>query len=298
MLVTADGWQVIGETRDRLGESPLWHPREQALYWVDFYGPTVHRLDPETGVHRQWRIDAAPTIGSLCFTDDERLLLALENGVYLFDTADGQLTFVADPNMGRPGIGYNDAKVDRDGRYWVGTWEMSERAPRGILYRLDSDGRVTVGDSGFIVCNGPAFSPSGEILYFSDSAGRRLLAYDLDRATGALSEPRLLVQFGENDGMPDGLCVDGAGAIYCAHYGGGRVSRFSAAGERLEVLPLPVRNVTSCCLGGSRFDTLFVTTAEDAGENPFDGALFARNVAVTGLPEPLLSELRPDRAGE
>ena len=87
MMATASDWQVIGETRDRLGESPLWHPREQALYWIDFYGPTVHRLDPATGAYRHWTLDAAPTIGSLAFADDGRLLLALENGVYLFDTA-------------------------------------------------------------------------------------------------------------------------------------------------------------------------------------------------------------------
>jgi sugar lactone lactonase YvrE len=287
MMATADGWQAIGETRDRLGDSPLWHPRERVLYWVDFYGPIIHRLDPETGVHKQWTLDAAPTIGSLCFTDDGRLLLAMENGVYLFDTADERLILVADPNMARPGIGYNDAKVDRDGSYWVGTYDLKERAPRGIFYRLETGGRAIVGDSGFIVCNGPAFSPSGETLYFSDSAGRRLLAYDLDRRTGALSEPHLLVQFGETDGMPDGLCVDSAGSIYCAHYAGGRVTRFSPAGGTLEVLPLPVRNVTSCCLGGSAFDILFVTTAEDAGNNSFDGALFARKVATPGLPEPL-----------
>jgi D-xylonolactonase len=287
MMASAGDWQVIGETRDRLGESPLWHPRERVLYWVDFYGPIIHRVDPETSVHKQWTLDAAPTIGSLCFTEDGRLLVAMENGVYVFGTANGRLTFVSDPNMGRPGIGYNDAKVDRDGGYWVGTYDLKERAGRGILYRLDADGRAIVGDSGFIVCNGPAFSPSGETLYFSDSAGRGLLAYDLDRHTGSLSEPRLLVQFSEKDGMPDGLCVDSAGSIYCAHYGGGRVTRFSPAGETLEVLPLPVRNVTSCCLGGSAIDILFVTTAEDAGNNSFDGALFARKVATPGLPEPL-----------
>ena len=231
-------WQVVGATRDRLGESPLWHPREQALYWTDFYGPTVHRLDPARRVHRQWTLDVAPTIGSLSFTEDGRLLVAMQNGVHLFDTADGGLTFVADPNMSRPGIGYNDAKIDRDGRYWVGTWDMSERAPRGILYSIDACGRTAVGDSGFIVCNGPAFSPSGETMYFSDSAGGRLLAYSLDRQTGGVSEPRLLVQFDKEDGMPDGLCVDSAGMIYCAHYGGGRVTRFGPGGEHLEVLAL------------------------------------------------------------
>jgi sugar lactone lactonase YvrE len=291
----AGEWDVAGETRDRLGESPLWHPREQALYWIDFYGPTIHRLAPATGAHRQWKLDAAPTIGSLCFAEDGRLLAAMENGIYLFDPADGRLTFVADPNAGRPGIGYNDAKVDRDGRYWVGTYDLAERAPRGILYRLDADGRVAIGDSGHTVCNGPAFSPSGDTLYFSDTVGRRLLAYDLDRRTGALSTPRLLASFGEADGLPDGLCVDSAGAIYCAQYGGGRVTRFGPAGEVLQILPLPVRNVTSCCLGGPSLDILYATTGEESGQ-PFGGALFAREVDVPGLPEPFYAGALPARA--
>jgi sugar lactone lactonase YvrE len=34
-------------------------------------------------------------------------------------------------------------------------------------------------------------------------------------------------------------------------------------------------------------DTLFVTTAEDGGAHPLDGAIFARKVHMPGLPEPL-----------
>ena len=285
MISSPDGWQVVAVSRDRLGESPLWHPQQHALYWIDFYGPTVHRFEPASGASRRWTLGAAPTIGSVAFTE-AGLLVALENGIYFFDPGDERLTAFADPNAGRPGLGYNDAKVDRDGNYWIGTWDLKERAPRAILYRIDANGRATIGDSGFVVCNGPAFSPEGDVLYFSDSVGRRLLAYDLERRTGALSEPRLLVRFADADGMPDGLCVDSAGAIHCAHYGGGRVSRFTPAGELLDVLPLPVRNVTSCCLGGPALDVLYVTTAEDGGAHPLDGALFARRVAVPGLPEP------------
>jgi sugar lactone lactonase YvrE len=166
---------------------------------------------------------------------------------------------------------------------------MSERAPRGILYCIDAYGRTAVGDSGFIVCNGPAFSPSGETMYFSDSAGGRLLAYSLDRETGGVSEPRLLVQFDKDAGMPDGLCVDSVGMIYCAHYGGGRVTRSGPDGEHLETLALPARNVTSCCLGGPDLNILFVTTAENAGAHHLDGALFATKVSVAGLPEPIYS---------
>jgi sugar lactone lactonase YvrE len=280
-------WQVIGETRDRLGESALWHPHENALYWIDFYGPTIHRYDPAAGETRHWTVDGFAAIGSLAFAADGRLALALNDGIYWFDTKSGRPVLFADPNAGRPGLCYNDAKVDRDGCYWIGNYEVREREARAMFWRLAADGKATVGDSGFTVCNGPAFSPAGDILYFSDSVRRRVLAYDLDRATGRLSAPRPFLQLDESDGMPDGLCVDSSGAVYCARYGGSGVIRISAGGERLDTLALPVRNVTSCCLGGPSFDTLYVTTAEDGGMHPLDGALFARRVPVPGLPEPL-----------
>jgi sugar lactone lactonase YvrE len=286
---TEQGWRVIGEARDRLGESVLWHADEKALYWVDFYEPGVRRLDPVTGDFQRWRLDVTATIGSLAFAAGGRLLVAIDGGVYLFDPSSGDLSRFADPNQGRPGIGYNDAKVDRDGRYWIGTFDIAEAAPRGMLYRVDGVGRAVVGDGGYVVCNGPAFSPAGDILYFSDTAGRRILAYDLDRVTGGLSVPRVFATFGEANGMPDGICTDSAGTLYCAHYGGGRVTVTEAGGRRRETWPLPVRNVTSCCLGGPDLATLYVTTAEDGGRHPLDGALFARRVDVPGIPEPLFA---------
>ena len=56
MTAPASEWQIVSQTRDKLGESVLWHPREQALYWIDFYGPTVHRRDLVTGQQRDWII--------------------------------------------------------------------------------------------------------------------------------------------------------------------------------------------------------------------------------------------------
>jgi sugar lactone lactonase YvrE len=278
-------WEVVGDTRDRLGESVLWHPRDAMLYWTDFYGPIIRRYDPATGASWEWRLPLGSTIGSLAFAGNGVLLLAREGGIHAFDTANGELKFWADPNEGRPGIGYNDAKVDRDGRYWVGTYDLAEREPRGILYGINPDGRARVGDSGFVICNGPAFSSDGAVMYFSDTAGRRLLAYDLDRANGGLSAPRVLIEFTETEGLPDGLCVDSAGTIYCAHYGGGRITCLSAHGKRLQVLRLPVQNVTSCCLGGPKLDTLYITTGRNGGTHELDGALFACTVVVPGLPE-------------
>src|SRR4029453_15964461 len=98
---------------DRLGESPLWHPRERRLYWIDFYGPAVRRLDPASDRMETWTIPGAETIGSLAFAPDGKLLLALNHGVVLFDPATSAVIPFADPNAGRAGIGYNDGKIDR-----------------------------------------------------------------------------------------------------------------------------------------------------------------------------------------
>lgn len=284
-------WRIVSESRDRLGESPQWHATEAALYWIDFYGPTVHRLDGATGRRQDWTIDGFSTIGSLVLCDKNRLLLALDCGLFLFDPASAKVTPFADPNCGRVEIGYNDAKVDRHGRYWVGTFDATETAPRGILYCVDGAGDARVADSGFTVCNGPAFSPDGSVLYFNDTLGRQSLAYDLDPTTAALSARRLFHDFRSSGGLPDGLCVDRDGHVWYALYGGGKVVRLTPSGEVGETLHLPVPNVTSCCLGGSDLRTLFVTTGvAGGGAMPSDGgALFATEVAVPGLPEPIFA---------
>eukprot|EP01041_Mallomonas_annulata_P032073 gene32073-54494_t len=46
--------QVLSPTRDRVGESPVWSVAQQALYWVDIEGRTVHRLDWQTKQQSSW----------------------------------------------------------------------------------------------------------------------------------------------------------------------------------------------------------------------------------------------------
>jgi sugar lactone lactonase YvrE len=81
------------------------------------------------------------------------------------------------------------------------------------------------------------------------------------------------------------LAVDAEGGIWVALWGGGAVLRFSAAGALEERLELPVMGVTSCCFGGPRLDTLYVTTAaRGAAHEPLAGAVFACRPGVAGLP--------------
>ena len=47
-----------------LGEGPMWHPAENALYWVDCSGKMIHRLDPDAGrAQRRAAVHAGPDVG-------------------------------------------------------------------------------------------------------------------------------------------------------------------------------------------------------------------------------------------
>ena len=287
-------WQICAQTRDQLGESILWHPVEKALYWIDFYGPLVHRQKWGSGPVESWRIDLGETIGSLVFADMGRLLLAVDHGLHLFDTSTGTTRFFADPKNGKMNLAYNDGKVDRAGRYWIGTYDLAEREPSGIFYRVGTDGTAKVADKGFVLCNGPTFSPDNRKLYFSDTVGRRILSYELDR-DGLISGRRIFFSFSIDDGMPDGLTVDSAGNVWCALYGGSKVACIDAKGTLRKSLYLPATLVTSLCFGGPELKTLYVTTGQrtDSREaskaHEIGGAVFMRPVDSPGLPEPVIT---------
>jgi len=277
---------------NRLGEAVLWHPREQALYWIDNADPALFRLDPMDGAVSRLPIAAAAPLGTIVATGRQAtLLLAAPGGLALLDVRSGALAPFADPDAGRDGIAYNDGKVDRFGRLWVGSFEAREEEPRGILWCLPPGGAPVLAESGFVVPNGPAFSPDGRTMYFSDSLARRILAFEVGADDPRPHGRRLFAAMQMDEGYPDGLTVDAEGCLWVAHWDGWRVTRFSPAGERLAVVPLPVPRVTSLAFGGADLKTLYVTTAREGlspvmlAAAPGAGDLFALDVGVRGVAE-------------
>ncbi|MFO1037909.1 MAG: SMP-30/gluconolactonase/LRE family protein [Geminicoccaceae bacterium] len=284
--MTGRGFEVVAPTRDKLGESILCHPVDKTLWWIDCFGPTVHRLDPRTGERMDLTIESAKLIGSLTFARGGRLILALDDAMVLFDPATGARQTFSAPEAGRDAVAMNDSKVTRDGKaLWAGSYDVGEVEPRGVLWRIGPDGTATIGDAGFAVSNGPSFSPDGRILYFSDSMARRVIAYEI--LGSRLGPRRILTTLSEEEGVPDGLTVDARGRIWCACYGGGRVLLLGPDGERLDELKVPATFVTSTCLGGEDLKTLYITTGQNPTPGEVDGAVFSCRVDVAGLPEPI-----------
>ncbi|HSG97139.1 MAG TPA: SMP-30/gluconolactonase/LRE family protein [Woeseiaceae bacterium] len=274
-----------------LGEGPLWCARENAVYFVDIMGNAVHRLDVSDGLKRSWQFDFPVT--SLVMRERGGLACTIRDAFAFIDLDSGTVDPIVRPETDLANNRFNDGKVDPMGRYWAGTMDDDLTEASGTLYRLDPDLSLHAMDSGYIISNGPAFSPDGRTMYHNECKKGQVFAFDL-AADGSISNKRLFAKFDEQtEGLTDGHTVDGEGCLWQTSFGGHCVTRFSPDGEALETVELPVPNITSCTFGGPDLDTLYITTArcdiddEDLVKYPLAGSLFSCRPGVRGLPTPM-----------
>ncbi len=279
-----------------LGESPVWHPGEQALYSCDIDGRRLQRFDPASGALAHWQFDAEPA--SLAPMQGGALLLAMRDGLWRFDPATGVRSPLAPPPYDPRTERFNDGKCDPQGRFWVGTI-YEPREPALASLHCFGGGVLERRLGGLTVCNGLAWSPDGRTMYCSDTRAHAVYAFDFDAASGAISARRTFAAFAprapgqplaDYGGRPDGAAVDAEGCYWVAMYEGARLLRLSPAGEIVEEVPLPVRCPTMPCFGGPALDTLYVTTARakrpaaELAAEPWAGCVLALRVDVPGLP--------------
>lgn len=294
--------RVAVATPSQLGEGPMWLAGEQALWYCDIPGHRLNRFDPATKESRHW--DFHTDVGSAAPCADGSFLLALRDGLWHFDPRDDRRTKVADAPYDTATTRFNDGKADPIGRFWVGTIDEPRR-PRAALYCFDA-GRLAQRQDGITVSNGLAWSPDGRTMYWSDTGAHTVWAFDYDAATGATSSRRVFLSFPPKaadgnlagyGGRPDGATVDAEGCYWAAMYEGGRVLRFSPAGELLREVRLPALCTTMPCFGGPDLKTVYVTTAragrgaEELVRLPDSGCVFAFDAEVPGLPVALAAPL-------
>lgn len=273
--------------QNKLGEGPLWHAQEQALYWVDIESDCFYRWSPETGKLDSFEVGLP--IGALGFRQAGGLVLATRDGFAFWNEADRSLQMIADPEADKPEARFNDGAVDPQGRFLAGTMGQGYT---GTLYRLDPDGSVHTLETGVGISNGIGWSPDNATMYYTDSLARVIYAYDYDAATGAISNRRDLIRVPEEEGLPDGLTVDSEGYIWSARWGGWNVTRHAPDGTVDREVRLPVSLITSCTFGGPNLDELYITTAwtdlspEQRQAQPMAGDLFRLKTDVRGQGEP------------
>lgn len=283
----------LGEQRDRLGESPVWDERRQALYWVDSKRCLVHRLLPASGERRQWALHSE--IGSLALCESGRLLVALEHEIGFLDVDQENevqaFERLAAVEHSEARMRLNDGRSDRAGRFLVGSLKLAPATPVGALYQLWPSGQLRTLEGGIRVSNCLAFSPDGRALYFADSLSHQIRRYAYDLATGEVSDMQVFADTTALGSGPDGAAVDAEGHLWVALVMKGQLARFRPDGSLERLLDLPTPHPSCLCFGGAALDTLYVTSLSDTGnsiktDDPRAGRLLAlRGVGIQGLPE-------------
>jgi L-arabinonolactonase len=269
-----------------LGEGPLWSAREGALYWFDIMKNELNRYQLATHAHRTWRTAEKLHAGVLC-PDGRMVVTAHRFGFSLYEPG-GDLKSLCNPTNE---LFLNDAKCDRRGRLWAGSTRRKASEQTAVLYRFDPDLTCHEMEHDLHTSNGIGWSPDDRTMYFVDTYGGGILAYDFDVDAGTISNRRILVSPDGLDGLPDGLTVDEEGCIWCAFALGGAVYRFTPEGRIDRKIEVPALFPTSCIFGGADLDTLFITTAragrgkEELEALPLSGGLFAMKPGVRGIAE-------------
>ncbi len=282
----------IGNTKDRLGEGPIWDAETRCLFWIDSLAGTIHRLNPATGERRDYTVPAP--IGSISLCRSGGAILSLQDGFHRHDFETGRTTPFALLGLGNPNVRLNDGKTDRQGRFLAGTMHLhrAEDEPViGGLFRMDPDGAVTQLTDDIATFNGPCFSPDGRTFYFADSTRQTIWAFDYDTVSGTPNNKRVFADLRPLGTAPDGATVDAEGHLWSALIRTGTIARFDPAGRMVMQFKFPVRYPTSLTFGGPDLDVLYVTsisksvrfedTAEDAG-----GLFAIEGLGIRGLPEP------------
>ena len=280
---------LIADLKCRVGESPVYDERSDRLYFVDIPNRKLFSMEAFGGDLKSWTFES--DVGSLGLAASGRLVVALRDGVILFDTATETRQALCSIEADIPFTRLNDGKVGPDGAFWVGTLdERPQKQPIAALYRVDPAGGVERKVDGLLVSNGLAWTADGEVMFHSDSRGPWIDRWRFDRRSGAIAERARIAVLDDAAGRPDGGACDAQGFYWSAGVSAGRLNRFASDGGIAAVHDAPAPAPTMPCFGGPGFRTLYVTSLREGRSPealeaaPQSGSVFAAASPVAGFP--------------
>lgn len=251
------------------------------LYFSDVPNGGVYRRSPSGEVSTV--IPRRRGVGGIALHADGGVVVSGKN---ICHVKDGQTRIL----FQRDDIpGFNDIFTDSAGRVYVGSlrsdpFKEGARTP-GELWRIEGEGKATEMYGNVGLTNGIGFSPDGKMIYHADSAGPHLIVHDV-APDGTMTNRRAIAQM-ESGTIPDGLCVDEAGCIWVAVYGGRCVTRYTPDGKLDRKIEVPAKAVTSVCSGGKDRRDLYIVTADNTEVPDRKGTIFRTRVETPGVSVPL-----------
>ncbi|MBN2044483.1 MAG: SMP-30/gluconolactonase/LRE family protein [Anaerolineales bacterium] len=275
-------------SQNKLGEGPLWHPEEQALYWVDIHKKLVERWRPKSGKRKTWHFPSAVT--ALGINAGGGFTVTSVKHFGLWDGRSERIKTLTNPEPDLPKNRFNDGAVGPNGCFWAGT--MCEQVdldapPPGSFYRFDGT-LVVCHERDLFISNGLGWSPDQKYFYLTDSPIRTIYRYEYDGDRGEIGNRIVWIHSQDERGVPDGMAVDAEGCVWSAQWGGWKVIRYDPDGVKMEEIELPVAHPTSCAFGGAEMKDLFITSAwtalkeDQRASQPLAGDIFLLELDVRG----------------
>lgn len=255
---------------NELLEGPIFDSNNNLLYFVSIFDGLVYCYETDTKKILSVRLDSP--VSNVYLKDNKKVIAASKNGFYEIDFNTLQAIFAFQIEIDDD-MRFNDGIEDAQGRLLIGTMGYPQvLSNRGKVFSYYQGKCKTIIEN-TTISNGLAFSKDNSLLYFIDTPTKRVAMYSYDIASGTVKFEKYVIEFNE-DGSPDGMCMDNNGNLWIAEWGGGCVSLWNTtSGKKLRVLKLPCPNVTSCTFDNK--GGMFVSTAKsDTQDNNLGGGLF------------------------
>lgn len=277
--------EIVADVPCVCGENPYWVAGERKLYWTDIPKNKLYRYDPATNKH-EIAFESDLPIGGFTLQADGSLLLFMGRG-RIATWRDGRIEKVIVPELpDEIESRFNDVIADPRGRVFCGT--MSQPKRKGRLYRMDTDGKITLILENIGCSNGMGFTADRKTMYYVDSLAHEVYQFDYDENTGAITNQRVLIKLPDSAGLPDGMTVDAQGDLWLGVWDGSCLLRFDAGGREKARYPFPARKITSLTFGGDDFTDIYATSGggdKRETDGAAAGSLFRSRLGFKGIEE-------------
>jgi sugar lactone lactonase YvrE len=276
------------------GEGVRWHGGR--FWYSDFHQHRVSSVAPDGSVRVELEIDDRPS-GLGWLPDGRLLVVAMLSQRLLRREADGRAVLHADLK-GLAKFHANDMLVDSHGNAFIGCFGFDIDAfieehgtgslfaepgpPKAPIILVTPDGKAKIASPDHKFPNGMALI--GSTLVVAECLIPGLTAFDL-AADGTLSNRRPWATLSKDPPaiVPDGICSDSEGAIWCANALGREAVRIAEGGKILERVETS-QFAYSCALGGADGRDLVIATAPTSnavlGAKEANGMLEIARVSV------------------
>src|SRR5476649_680498 len=272
------GTTILSDWHCRLGEGCTYDAATDTAWWFDILERTLFQADLASGAVTAHGLPVMASV--LAFIDDQRQLLATDDGLYVRYIADGRLTLHTPLEADNAATRSNDGRVHASGALWVGTMGRNAEKGAGTIYHFHR-GVLSLLYANVSIPNAMCFSPDGATAYFTDTSKAILHRVAIDPVTALpTGDPATLYDHRGGVGGLDGAVVDAAGLIWNARWGGSCIDAYTPEGARVRTIAMPAKQVTCPVFTGRKFDRLLVTSAWEGideqarASNPNHGRTF------------------------